>query len=86
MKITTATGKEFSYSFHGLAFTGDLWFGLENVDFISVAQIFSNPNETRKLTFYTDENEVNKVYEGYTSLKSLNYDYSNNNINIGLGR
>lgn len=80
----------YDYAWFGVAFTGDLVIGLENITLTEALQTFIDPQETATLTFYKDPDlerqDTNETLEGYTRFISIRVDQIDNTINVSLGR
>ena len=90
MKVLTRKGKLFDYAWKGIAFDGNLFIGLKNTTVQEAVRVFTDPDETRELTFYKDENmedEASKeVVTGYTRFAAVRIDPTADTINVGLGK
>lgn len=73
MKIKTKTGKEFNAKWAGVStIDNNLRFAVTGVDMLSAVVVFSDPEETKEITFELDETKT-EVYENYTELKGLDF-------------
>ena len=92
MILRTATGKTFNFKWEGVAFDNVLYFGVDakGASFELIIQVFTNPEETKVLDFYTDDKEpatnLHNEYTGYTRFVSIRIDTIQNVIVVGLGK
>lgn len=81
-KVYTATGKEFDSNWCGVAFTGDLFVAIANSDFSTLLNVFSDPEETKTITFRDGNYE--DVHEGFTKFMGFQYDQRTDLITVNL--
>ena len=76
--IKTASGKEYTCAFCGLASAGVLYVVLPDISIVEAAAIFGNSNETIELT-YGDQ-----IYRGFTVF--VNFVNEDGGIRVSLRR
>lgn len=87
MELTTAKGKTYEFTYVGRSgLDGGLYFAVKSDSIADVSVVFSDKDETTKLSFLIDDMTDPKVYEGYTKLTSLVKSAVEDTVTIGLAK
>lgn len=83
-KIYTAGGEAFDADACGVSWLGQLYISVAGQDFAGLLPVFSDPAQTRELTWADGGQSV--TYAGYTELQSLQKDKRGHRIQLCLAR
>ena len=92
MILMTATGTTVEIEWYGRSdFDRNLYIGAKNIAAVDAVSIFANPKQTKELTIFKDEQNMEDettlaTWYGFTRFVSIRINDIENTINIGLGR